>query len=71
MKSMLTSNPKMSVLVLVFQNFVNCGQSGVFFLDHLVFIQCVLLALLNLTYQELFPFIVCDINNKEWYVYGT
>ena len=37
---MLTSNPNMSVIALVFQNFVHCGQSGVFLLDHLVLIQC-------------------------------
>ena len=76
MNSMLTSNPNMSVLALVFQNFVNCSQSGVFLLDHLVLIQCtyhqnmkLLLAPLNVTYQELFPLIVCDINTKKGMVY--
>ena len=59
MNSMLTSNPNMSVLALVFQNFVNCSQSGVFLLDHLV------LTPLNVTYQKLLPLIVCDIYNKE------
>ena len=29
MNSMLISNPNMSVLALVFQNFVICSQSGV------------------------------------------
>ena len=55
---------------------MNCGQNGVFLLDQLVLIQCVfvhinklLLVPLNVTYQELFPFIVCDINNKECMVH--
>ena len=66
----------MSVLALVFQIFVNCDQTGVFLLDHLVVIQCVfihinklLLAPLNVTYQDLFLFVVCDINNKECMVH--
>ena len=73
---MQTSGPNMSVLALVFQT---CIQSGVFLLDHLVFIQCVfftynqnmklLLVPLNVTYQELFHLIVCDINNKECIVH--
>ena len=76
---MLTSNPDMSVIALVFQNFVNCSQSDVFLLDHLVLHSvCVctyhqnmklLLAPLNVTYQKLFPLIVCDINNKECLVH--
>ena len=75
---MLTSNADMSVLALVFQNFVNYDQSGVFLLDHQVLIQCVctyhqnmklLLSPLNVNYQELFPLIVCDINNKEYMVH--
>ena len=59
----------MSVLALVFQNFVNCGENGVFLMDHLVLIQCVytyhqnmklLLTPLYITYQERFPVTVCD-----------
>ena len=55
---------------IVFQSSVNCGQSGVFLLYHLVLIQCVfLLAPLNVTYQELISLIVCDINNKKCVVH--
>ena len=80
MNSMLTSNPNMSVLALVFQNSVNCSQSSVFLLvltsgTHSVCVctyhqnMKLLLAPLNVTYQGIFPLIVCDINNKEYMVH--
>ena len=74
MNSMLTLDPNMLVLALVLQNFENCSESGVFLLDYLVVTQCVctyhqnielLLAPLNVTYYDLPPLVVCDINNKE------
>ena len=54
-----------------------CELQPMFWLNNFVLIQCVfvhmtqkfLLAPPNVTYQEPFPLIVCDINNKECMVH--